>query len=168
MDQPALANHKSQNYNEHASFVYSDKNTAPVLQLLNAKRGESVIDLGCGTGQLTEKIKALVGEGEVWGVDSSEDMVRTAVHSASLSDLTRAQLAFARKNGDSLGIGYAHGDIQDLDTLDASLTGKFDAVFSSATLHWCKSNPGGVVETIKWLLKPGGRSVFEFGGFQNT
>lgn len=76
--QPALANHKSQNYNEHASFVYSDKNTAPILQLLNAQEGENIADLGCGTGQLTEMIKALVGEGEVWGVDSSADMVRTA------------------------------------------------------------------------------------------
>lgn len=73
--QPALANHTSQNYNEHASFVYSNKNTAPILQLLDAQRGENIADLGCGTGQLTEKIKTLVGEGEVWGVDSSEDMV---------------------------------------------------------------------------------------------
>lgn len=79
-----------------------------------------------------------------------------------------SQLSFARKNGKGLGIGYAHGDIQDFTTLDPSLKGKFDAVFSSATFHWCKSNPGGVVETIKWLLKPGGRVVFEFGGFQNT
>lgn len=161
--QPALANHKSQNYNEHASFVYSDKNTAPILQLLNAKKGENVVDLGCGTGQLTEKIKALVGDGEVWGVDSSNDMVSTLLPGHSDS-----QLAFARKSGDALSITYTQGDIQDYNTLDPSLKGKFDAVFSSATLHWCKTNPGGVVETIKWLLKPGGRAVFEFGGFQNT
>lgn len=81
---------------------------------------------------------------------------------------SNAQLAFARRNGDALNIHYSQGDIQDLSTLDASLKGKFDAVFSSATFHWCKANPGGVVETIKWLLKPGGRVVFEFGGFQNT
>lgn len=67
-----------------------------------------------------------------------------------------------------MGISYSQGDIQDHTTLDPSLKGKFDAVFSSATLHWCRSNPAGVLETVKWLLKPGGRFVFELGGFGNT
>lgn len=56
----------------------------------------------------------------------------------------------------------------DYRTLDPALQGKFDAVFSSATLHWCRANPAGVVETMKWLLKPGGRVAVEFGGFGNT
>lgn len=76
IEQPALTNHTSQNYNQHASFVYSDQNTTPILELLDARADENVVDLGCGTGQLTERIKALVGsKGEVWGVDSSHDMV---------------------------------------------------------------------------------------------
>lgn len=91
--QPALANHTSQNYNEHASFVYSDKNTAPILHLLNAQKGESIVDLGCGTGQLTEKIKALVDDGEVWGVDSSHDMVRY------LSDKLKLIISFPLQGG---------------------------------------------------------------------
>ena len=43
----------------------------------------------------------------------------------------------------------------------------FDAVFTSATLHWCKSNPLGVLEGVKLALKPGGRIIGEFGGFMN-
>ena len=44
---------------------------------------------------------------------------------------------------------------------------KFDAVFSNASLHWCKRNPKGVLESAKRVLKPGGRFVGEMGGFLN-
>lgn len=72
----ALSNHNASNYTKHANFVYSDKFTSAVLELLAAQPGEAVVDLGCGTGQLTERIKQAVGEtGTVCGVDSSEDMV---------------------------------------------------------------------------------------------
>jgi SAM-dependent methyltransferase len=65
-------------------------------------------------------------------------------------------------------IYFARADIQAIDKfLNPNLKGKFDAVFSSAAIHWCKSNPGGVIESVKWLLKPGGRFVWEMGGFGN-
>jgi ubiquinone/menaquinone biosynthesis C-methylase UbiE len=72
----SLTNHNPTNYTKHANFVYSAKYTSAVLDLLDPQPGESVIDLGCGTGQVTEKIKAAVGDtGIVHGVDSSEEMV---------------------------------------------------------------------------------------------
>lgn len=40
-------------------------------------------------------------------------------------------------------------------------------MFSNAVLHWCKKNPGGVLESVKKVLKPGGRFVAEFGGRTN-
>jgi SAM-dependent methyltransferase len=43
----------------------------------------------------------------------------------------------------------------------------FDAVFSNATLHWCKRDPAGVLRNVKKCLKSGGRFVAEFGGFAN-
>lgn len=43
----------------------------------------------------------------------------------------------------------------------------FDAVFSNATLHWCKRDPIGVLKGVKKVLKPGGRFVAEMGGFMN-
>lgn len=45
--------------------------------------------------------------------------------------------------------------------------GRFDAVFSNATLHWCKRDPMGVLVGIQKVLKPGGRLVLEMGGFTN-
>jgi trans-aconitate methyltransferase len=44
---------------------------------------------------------------------------------------------------------------------------QYDAVFSNAVLHWCKRDPGGVLEGIKDLLKPGGRIAIEMGGHMN-
>lgn len=45
--------------------------------------------------------------------------------------------------------------------------GGFDAVFSNATLHWCKQDPLGVLKGARKVLKPGGRLVAEMGGFMN-
>jgi SAM-dependent methyltransferase len=44
---------------------------------------------------------------------------------------------------------------------------KFEAVFSNASLHWCKQNPAGVLESAKRVLKYGGNFVGEMGGFMN-
>ncbi|CAK9783536.1 S-adenosyl-L-methionine-dependent methyltransferase [Cutaneotrichosporon oleaginosum] len=148
----SLTNHTTENYLKHAEFVFSDQHASPILSMLNPQPGQAIVDLGAGTGHLTVKIKQAVGDsGTVVGIDSSEDMLKHANISAV-----------------QLGIRYFKGDIQDYTTLDPCLEGKFDLAFSSATFHWCKAYPGGVVETIKWLLKPGGRAVFEFGGFGNT
>ena len=63
-------------YNTTASFVYSSAFTSPVLELLDAKPREHIIDFGCGTGELTLKIQDMVGKnGRVVGVDASENMV---------------------------------------------------------------------------------------------
>jgi SAM-dependent methyltransferase len=57
--------------------------------------------------------------------------------------------------------------VQDITLPPALSTTKFDAVFSNATLHWCKRNPKGVLDSAKKVLKQGGRFVMEMGGFMN-
>ncbi|OCF31841.1 hypothetical protein I317_03344 [Kwoniella heveanensis CBS 569] len=154
----SLTNHNPSNYSTNASFVYSSAYTAPVLDILEAQAGEKIIDLGCGTGELTrliyEKVTAQAaggGRGEVIGVDSSSEMLDKA---SSYKDYP---------------IPYIRADIQDLPTFVSrypQYKGHFDAVFTNATLHWCK-DPKGVIELVGWLLRPGGRMAFEFGGFGN-
>lgn len=73
----SLTNHNPDVYNKNASFVYSAAYTAAVLGLLDAKPGERIADLGCGTGELTMQLVNTVGEhGEVVGFDSNQQMVR--------------------------------------------------------------------------------------------
>ncbi|WVR05582.1 hypothetical protein IAU60_002601 [Kwoniella sp. DSM 27419] len=150
----SLTNHNPTNYATHASFVYSKANTTPVLDLLDARPGERIIDLGCGTGEITVGIYGEVSKagGAVVGVDANASMLEKAASSSPRE------------------IAYVQADIQDPDGFAKAhpeLEGSFDAVFSSATLHWCKRSPEGVVRLVKWLLKPGGRMTFEFGGFGN-
>ncbi|CAE6419445.1 unnamed protein product [Rhizoctonia solani] len=137
-------------YNAAASFVYSNAYTQPVLELLSPSEGESILDMGCGTGELTYRLQKFVGDdGLIVGVDSSLDMLEKA-----------------RRNGVSNSFCC---DIQNLIMPDEfkSLAGTFNAVFTNATLHWCKHDPSGVVRAAKQALKPGGRFVGEFGGYLN-
>ncbi|KAJ7246400.1 S-adenosyl-L-methionine-dependent methyltransferase [Mycena rebaudengoi] len=65
-------------YNKSASFVYSPAFTAPVLDLLSARPGERIIDLGCGSGEITVIIDEIVQQapgGLIVAVDYSESMV---------------------------------------------------------------------------------------------
>jgi trans-aconitate methyltransferase len=124
-------------YETHAGFV-ADLGT-PVLDLLDPKPGERVLDLGCGDGRLT---KALAERGaRVVGVDASADMVRAAK---------------------TLGC-EAH--VQTGEALD--LPQKFEAVFSNAALHWMP-RADAVAARVFAHLEPGGRFVGEFGGHGNV
>ena len=124
-------------YAKNARFV-SDLG-APLIDLLKPIPGETILDLGCGDGTLTEKIGA--AGSVVIGVDSSRALLKAA----------RAR-----------GLNVAMMDGQQL-----ALNRNFDAVFSNAALHWMK-RPDAVVEGIAHCLKPGGRFVGEFGGKGNV
>jgi len=76
-DKPDSTGWSASNYNKTASFVYSSAFTAPVLELLSAKPGERILDVGCGSGELTLLIQQVVEKsagGVVVGTDFSESM----------------------------------------------------------------------------------------------
>jgi trans-aconitate 2-methyltransferase len=101
--------------NKHA-FVW--EHGASIVQWLSPNSGERILDLGCGTGQLTASI-AETGA-EVVGIDSSATM-----------------LAEARQNYPE--IEFVHADAHEF-----HFDKPFDAVFSNAVLHWI-SDPYRVV-----------------------
>ena len=114
---------------------------ADLLNLLSPKSGEFILDLGCGTGYLTDTI-AQCGA-EVVGIDSAPTMIEQA----------RSQ--------------YPHLKFEVADAINLQLTEQFDAVFSNAVLHWIKE-PAKVIAGVYRALKPGGRFVAEFGGKGNV
>lgn len=120
------------------SFVW--KRAGDLIPLLDPKPGERILDLGCGTGQLTEKLAALGAQ--VVGLDSSPEMV-----------------AQARQNYPKLTFVLA-------DARTLSFEAPFDAVFSNAALHWIRE-ADAVVSSVAGALRPGGRFVAEFGGKRN-
>jgi 2-isopropylmalate synthase len=123
----------AEKYRKHAGFV-SDL-ALPVVELLNPKEGEKILDLGCGDGVLGLEI-AKYGT-EVVGIDASENMV-----------------VKAKENGLNAKL---------ISVTDMPFEQEFDAVFSNAMLHWVKE-PRLAVENIAKALKRGGRFVAEFGG----
>lgn len=173
IEAPDSTGWSASHYNKEASFVYSPAFTAPVLELLSAKPGERIIDFGCGSGELTLEIEKLVKcnnnqKGMVVGVDFSESMV-SIKQSLVGNPLNPMQISKARLNG------LEHAFVSDIQALaipgEYAFNGpadKFDAVFSSAALHWCKRDPRGVLASVKRVLKPGGRFVGEMGGFGNV
>ncbi|GAW09077.1 S-adenosyl-L-methionine-dependent methyltransferase [Lentinula edodes] len=141
-------------YNKNANFVYSPAYTTPVLELLAAKPGERIMDFGCGSGEVTVVIEKIV-KGKEGGYIAAVDFSESMVEKAKTQGLPEAFVC----------------DIQDLAFPPSSVYSgpreEFDAVFTNATLHWCKRNPSGVIRSAKRILKRKGRFVGEMGGFLN-
>lgn len=126
-------------YDGRHAFVWQHGES--LLALLAPQPGERILDLGCGTGHLTEQI---AGAGaSVVGLD----------HSASMLQQARAT--------------YPHVEFIEGDARDFSFAAPFDAVFSNAVLHWVRP-PEHVVRCVRRALRPGGRFVAEFGGKGNV
>lgn len=126
-------------YDEKHSFVSIYGND--LLDLLNPKKEENILDLGCGTGDLTKKMYDLGVNVE--GVDKSEDMINQA-----------------RKK-------FPNMEFRVEDATKLEYRNQFDAVFSNATLHWVKP-PKKALCCIYSSLRRNGRFVCEFGGKGNV
>ena len=125
-------------YDDRHSFVW--KAGLALVDLLDPKPGERILDIGCGTGHLTSQIAQR--RGEVVGLDASVSMV-----------------AQARQNFPKLKFQLADMRKFDVDS-------PFDAVFSNAALHWVRE-PEAAIACMARALKPGGRLVIEMGGQGN-
>ncbi len=123
-------------YVRHGGFVPALGQAA--LDLLDPKPGEHILDVGCGDGTLTLKIKE--AGAEVVGIDNSLSMI-----------------AAARAKG---------LDARLMDAADLRFSEAFDAVFSNATLHWVLDKERAA-RAIWFALKAGGRFAGEMGGAGN-
>lgn len=126
-------------YENRHSFVW--ELASSVVDLLAPQKGERILDLGCGTGQLTAKIAE--SGADVTGLDSSRAMIN------------EAKRRFPH-------LAFIQADIHSFD-VDRPV----DALFSNATLHWIHQ-PELVAANIANAVRPGGRVVVEFGGAGNV
>ena len=110
-----------------------------LVELAAPAPGESVLDVGCGTGTLAIAIMPRVGEGEVHGIDASPEMIEVAQEKARK---TRSEIAFQVALIEAIPFP----------------NGSFDLVTSSPMLHHLPDDlkRRGFAE-IRRVLKPGGR-----------
>lgn len=131
-------------YDNKHSFVFAFGKD--LLALLNAKAGERILDVGSGTGHLTEQIAATGAS--VLGLDASAEMVKE-------SQRLYPALRFIQADASAFSLQSIGEETP------------FDAAFSNATLHWIP-NAEGVVQSIHASLRSGGRFIAEFGGKGNV
>ncbi|WP_236974666.1 methyltransferase domain-containing protein [Membranihabitans maritimus] len=126
-------------YNNKHAFVFNYGRG--LIDLLQPKKNERILDLGCGAGQLTDAISKFTTD--VVGIDNSPEMIEDA-----------------RKS-------YPDIDFRVMDASNFSLDKPFDAIFSNAALHWVKKYK----EAARCMydnLNEGGRLVIEMGGHGNV
>lgn len=116
------------------------QHSAAVFPALNVRKGDRVLDVGCGFGDTTSKLAELVGpSGEVVGIDCCD-----------------AFLAYARKDAADRGVAnvsFIRGDAE-----IALPTSQFDFVFARfGTMFF--ANPVAGLRNMRKALRPGGRMV---------
>jgi len=103
----------------------------------------TVLDVGCGTGRVTEELLGLVPRGRVLALDASADMV----------ELARRRLG-------------ARAQVWCQDVLELDIAEPVDAIVSTAALHWVKDHDS-LWPRLARALRPGGRLEIQCGGRGN-
>ncbi len=115
---------------------------AELAALCGAKRGQKLLDVGCGPGEsafgMAERVEGL----RVVGLDYSEAMIRIA-KARQVRDRTREQLTFVR--GDAMALPFADGS--------------FDAVTGHSFLYLVPSAEN-VLREARRVLRPGATCAF--------
>ncbi len=115
-----------------------------VMDRLELRGDETVVDAGCGSGRLTELLRERVPDGRVIGVDQS----------ASMIDAARERLG-------------PDVDLRVADLVELDLGGDTaDVVFSTATFHWIADHEA-LFASLRGALRGGGRLVAQCGGVGN-
>jgi trans-aconitate 2-methyltransferase len=99
--------------------------------LIRVREGMTVVDLGCGSGELTRRLADSLPGSSVAGIDSSPQMLERA------KELARP------------GLSFAAGEIE-------TITGQWDLVFSHAAIQWV-DNHETLIPRLMSLLRPGGQ-----------
>ena len=117
-----------------------------VLDRLELRGDETIVDAGCGSGRVTELLLERLPDGHVIALDGSSSMIEAA----------RERL------GDHANIEFAVMDLLELDLGDRQV----DGVISTATFHWITDH-ARLFEELHAIIRPGGQLVAQCGGKGN-
>lgn len=115
-----------------------------VLERLELQGDETVLDAGCGSGRVTEKLLERLPRGRVTAVDGSEAMIAKA----------RERLGERAT--------YLVADLSELEVAQ-----RVDLIFSTATLHWIADHDR-LFARLHAALRQGGRLIAQCGGEGNV
>lgn len=121
-------------WNPETYHKFQSERSAPfadLLSLVKVREGLRVIDLGCGTGELTRQLADSLPGSDVLGIDNSLEM------------LSRAEKQ-ARP-----GLTFALGSIE-------GVSGEWDLIFSHAAIHWVEDHHS-LVPRLLSMVRPGGQ-----------
>ncbi len=119
-----------------------------VLERLSLGGDETVLDAGCGSGRVTERLLERLPRGRVVALDASAGML----------DEARQRLA---RFGDR--VTYVEADLARPLPLDVPV----EAVFSTATFHWVPDHDA-LFRNLAAVMRPGARLVAQCGGAGNV
>ena len=142
-DQTQVDNWNAEDYARNSSAQESW--AKELISKLPLKGHESLIDIGCGNGRITNEIASHLPSGFVIGIDLSESMIELSSKSYAGSNLS-----FYVMNAE-----------------DIHLNRRFDLAFSNATLHWVKDHQA-VLASLKKHLNPNAKILFQMGGKGNA
>lgn len=111
-----------------------------LLEFVPKNDGQTILDLGCGTGMLTVQLAGLCSK--IVGVDSSQSMIEKAKEQ------------------------FSNIEFIVCDALALPFENEFDVVFSNAVFHWI-SDHDTLLKNIYKVLNPKGLLVCEFGASGN-
>ncbi|HKC61989.1 MAG TPA: methyltransferase domain-containing protein [Pyrinomonadaceae bacterium] len=105
-----------------------------LFALIKVRQGMRVVDLGCGTGELTGRLADRLPESDVLGIDSSVEMLRRA------------------REQERDGLRFEQASIQEVE-------GKWDLVFSHAAIHWIDDHRSLIPRLLSLVSKGGQLAV---------
>jgi trans-aconitate 2-methyltransferase len=131
-------------WNPEKYHQFQKERSAPfedLFRMIDVRPGLEVIDLGCGTGELTRKLAERLPGSQVLGIDSSPEMLEST----------------ARQ--DHPRLRFEQGQIQDVQ-------GSWDLIFSNAALQWVGDHQD-LIPRLFSLLRPGGQIVVQLPSNHN-
>jgi len=125
-------------WNPDCYHRFQSERSAPfddLCRLVEVRENLRVIDLGCGTGELTRRLADMLPGSDVLGVDSSAEMLERAAEQARP------------------GLRFEQREIE-------RVKGTYDLVFSNAAIHWVDQHEVFVGRLFD-LLEPGGQLAIQ-------